>query len=133
MLPTIDHAGSSPERRAPERCDSLLSLRRLLDVARRDGGLEAVAVADDTGCLVAGAGQWQVCEELAAAAPLLPANDTVPTRLDLLSGRLQVRRLTVDGVMVLLCSRGGGEGSDRALGWAADGCSRILRGRGTRA
>ena len=35
----------------------------------------ALAVSDETGCLVAGAGAYAECEELAAAAPLA-ANDT---------------------------------------------------------
>ena len=50
-------------------------------------------------------------------APLIAANDTIPTRLD-------VRRLAVDGFEMFISGRGGDLGP--ALGRVADGCARIL-------
>ena len=127
------------DRRKARSEDSLVALGRLLDGSRRAGGLEAVAIADETGCLVAGAGAFRTCEELAALAPLMApcslgtaeaANDVVPTRLDVLARRIDIRRLTIDGVEVLLCGRGADAGARAsALDHAASGCGRILRER----
>ncbi len=126
LAPRLD----APDRRSQRRGDTLLALSRLLDAARRDGELDAVAISDGSGVLVAGAGRWDACEELAAIAPLepdsLPANDVVPTRLDVMVRRTEVRRLSVDGVEVLLAGAGGGQGRDAALTRAAEGCARIL-------
>jgi hypothetical protein len=118
------------ERRSGSRDETLTSLGRLLDSVRREAEFDAVAVADETGILVAGAGAWGRCEELAAAAPLsLAANDTVPTRVDVLARRMEVRRLMVDGVQVLLCGQGGRGSAPEALARAAAGCARILGSR----
>jgi hypothetical protein len=113
------------ERRGARRGDPLAELSLLLDAARRDGAFRALALADAAGVLVAGAGAHADCEELAALAPLV-ANDTVPTRLDVLARKMEVRRLTIDGVEVLLCGDGGPGG---ALRMTARGCARILASR----
>ncbi len=116
-------------RRGARRDDTLGALGELLDTVRRDGSFRALAVADPTGVLVAGAGAYADCEELAALAPLVErqaANDTVPTRLDVVARKMEVRRLTIDGIEVLLCGQGG-EGD--ALRRAAAGCARILGAR----
>jgi hypothetical protein len=130
---------SGVDRRKARSADALVALGRLLDGSRRAGGLEAVALADETGCLVAGAGAFRTCEELAALAPLLApcplaaneaANDVVPTRLDVLARRMEIRRLTIDGIDVLLCGRGAeDEARASALDHAESGCGRILRER----
>ena len=115
------------ERRVGRRSDVLGALTDLLDAVRRDGELEALALADVSGVLVAGAGAFERCEELAAMAPILSrarvANDTIPTRLDVIARRMEVRRLSIDGIEVLLsASAPAGE----ALRRAAQGCARIL-------
>ncbi len=120
-----------PERRVSRSSDPLTALSRLLDRARRETRIEAVAVADPSGLLVAGAGAAEACDELAAVAPLIargssPANDVVPNRLDVLSRRLEVRRVRIDGVEVLLSCQGEREGRELALERAAAGCQRIL-------
>jgi hypothetical protein len=115
------------ERRQNRSSDALTALSRLLDATRRVAGLEALAVADDTGCLVAGAGPFRLCEELAAHAAVIslqPANDVTPTRLDVLARRTEVRRLALDGIEVLLC--GQGPSPCAALDRAAAGVQRIL-------
>jgi hypothetical protein len=118
--------GGSGERRQARSSDPLVALSRLLDAARRVGRLEALAVADETGLLVAGAGLCQTCEHLASIAPLLAENDSVPTRIDVLARRSEVRRLSVDGIQVLLCGQGDESDRDRGLKHAAEGCERIL-------
>jgi hypothetical protein len=122
----------SADRRRQRSSDALLSLSRLLDAARRLGGLHALAVADPTGVLVAGSGPFRLCEELAAYAPLVlapdPANDIVPTRLDVLARRTEVRRLSIDGVEVLLVAHGNVPHSS-GIEHAIAGCERILNRR----
>lgn len=123
----LERPDGGVERRDGSREETLTSLGRLLDSVRREADFDAVAVADETGVLVAGAGAWARCEELAAVAPLsLAANDTVPTRVDVLARRMEVRRLMVDGVQVLLCGQGGRSSAPEALTRAAAGCARIL-------
>jgi hypothetical protein len=119
------------ERRIQRSSDPLIALSRLLDATRREAEVEAVAVADRAGCLVAGAGAARACEELAAVAPLAldrsdPANDVVPTRLDVLARRLEVRRLCIDGIEVLISCRGERAQAEQALERASAGCRRIL-------
>jgi hypothetical protein len=121
----LESHSPSIERRQARSENTLVALTRLLEGARRAAELEAIAVGDELGLLVAGAGAAELCDELAAVAPLnLAANDTVPTRLDILSRRTEVRRLAVDGFEILISGRGG----DLSLGLsrAADGCARIL-------
>jgi hypothetical protein len=117
------------DRRSSARSDVLGELGELLDAVRRDGALEALAVADSSGVLVAGAGAFGTCEELAAVAPIVlragAANDTVPTRIDVIARHMQVRRLTIDGIEVLLSASGERAAPD-ALARAAAGCARIL-------
>ncbi|HEY4105197.1 MAG TPA: hypothetical protein VGM44_14965 [Polyangiaceae bacterium] len=119
------HDAAQPERRKSRSENTLIALTRLLEATRRSAELEAIAIGDDAGLLVAGAGAAELCDELAAIAPLgLAANDTVPTRMDVLTRRTEVRRLAVDGVEVFISGRGGDPGS--GLGRVAEGCARIL-------
>jgi hypothetical protein len=50
--------------------DTQALLSSLLEVARRRLGVSALALADDQGLLIAGAGRHASCESLAALAPL---------------------------------------------------------------
>ena len=122
---------SAPEERRRRRSeDPITALHYQLSSSRAEAGLEALVLVDDAGCLVAGAGAWPVCEELAAYAPLLArpevANVTVGTRLEALSGEVLVRSVAVDGAEVLLCSRGGTDRREASLARALAGCRRIL-------
>lgn len=75
---------------------------------------------------MAGAGAAELCDELAAIAPLCQtaANDTFPTRWDVLSRPTEVRRLAIDGLQVFISGRGGDLGL--GLSRVAAGCARIL-------
>jgi len=113
------------DRRVSRSDNPITALTRLLEATRHATELEAVAVADDLGLLVAGAGAAELCDELAAIAPLgVAANDTVPTRLDVLSRRTEVRRLSVDGFEMFVSGQGGDLGT--GLARVAEGCARIL-------
>jgi hypothetical protein len=122
----VEHSYLPAERRVDRSDDALTALTRLLESARRDTALDAVAVADESGLLVAGSGAAELCDELAAIAPLArePANDTIPSRLDVLGRSAGVRRLTVDGVEIFVSGRGGD--LSEGLARIAAGCSRIL-------
>lgn len=124
-------AHGAGERRRARSDDVLVALSRLFEAARRDGGLQAVVLADDMGLAIAGAGQAGRCDELAAQAALLsarPGNDTVPCRLDVVARAARIRRLRIDGIEVLLCAEGDGPHDEPVLARAAEGCRRILAG-----
>ena len=104
------------ERRLARSENTQVALTRLLEAARRSSQLEALALGDELGLLVAGAGAADLCDELAAVAPLA-ANDTALTRSD-------VRRLAIDGFEMFVSGRGAE--LDGALSRVAVGCVRIL-------
>lgn len=119
------------ERRRKRSDDPITALHYQLATARAEASFEAVVLVDESGCLVAGAGAWAVCEELAAFAPLLArpglANNLgLGTRVDALSSEAKVRFVEIDGAEVLLCGRGGSGLRDVELERAAAGCRRIL-------
>jgi hypothetical protein len=111
------------ERRHGRSSDTFVSLCRLLDATRRDSGLAAVAVADESGCLVAGSGASKVCEELAAVSTL-PANDPILDELGFGAGKRRVRQLSIDGFEVLISALGDADDTDYLR--LSDGCRRIL-------
>lgn len=119
----MSHRPHQAERRRSRSSDTFASLCRLLDASRRGSGLSALALADATGCLVAGSGSAQVCEELAAVSTL-PANDPILDELGFGAGRRRVRQLVIDGVEVSLSSLGDAREDDYLR--LSDGCRRIL-------
>ncbi len=115
------------ERRRRRSHDPLVALHYQLSEARRRGALDTIVVADGSGVVVAGAGSWAACEELAAFAPLIHGG-TVEA-----SERVTVRSVDVGGDRVLLCARTTSAASDeeksaheQAIKHAALGISRIL-------
>ena len=113
------------ERRQARSENTQVALTRLLEAARRAAALEALALGDELGLLVAGAGAAELCDELAAVAPLFGSADTaLPTHLSVLGRGTEVRRLAVDGCEMFISGRGAG--LDLALGGIANGCHRIL-------
>jgi hypothetical protein len=119
------------ERRTRRSDDTITALHYQLASMRRQGELEALVLVDDSGCLVAGAGAWPTCEELAAYAPLLARpsevrSQVVGSRVAALHRDVLVQPLRVDGVEVLLCGRGGSADRARVVDRAAAGCRRIL-------
>lgn len=131
---------SPDERRRRRSSDPLVALHFQLSTTRARGELDAIVIADASGVVVAGAGSWPVCEELAAYAPLLAEGswgsmtDQVSTRVDALRREVEIRTLSVGGQEILLCARrqrriDGIEAQDAATGFideAAAGISRIL-------
>jgi hypothetical protein len=131
---------SADDRRRKRSADPLVALHYQLSETRSRGELDAIVVADASGVVVAGAGSWPVCEELAAYAPLLAEGswasmtDSVTSRVETLRRDVEVRALMIGGQEVLLCARRqrrgegspAGEGVERDLDQAAAGISRIL-------
>ncbi len=99
------------DRRRRRSTDPLVALHYQLSTARAQSDLDAIVVADLSGVVVAGAGSWPVCEELAAYAPLLAdgawasADDQVSSRLEALRGEVDVTPVAVGEQQVLLCTR----------------------------
>ena len=120
---TMSHSSQETERRHGRSTDTLVSLCRLLDAARRNSGLSAVALADASGCLVAGSGAARLCEELAAISTL-PANDPRLEELGFRGTKPPVRQLLIDGFEVSLSAIGEAEDVDYLR--LSDGCRRIL-------
>jgi len=136
-----DHFGANRRKSMPEHIerrkrrseDPIVALHYQLSTVRRGAEFEAVVLVDDAGCLVAGAGAWPVCQELAAYAPFLAhrqetRSGAVATRATEIARDAHVRSMEIDGTEVLLCALGGG--SAEATSWivrAAAGCRRILR------
>lgn len=119
------------DRRQARSENTQVALTRLLEAARRSAALEALALGDELGLLVAGAGAAELCDELAAVAPLFGSTNTsVPTHLRVLGRGTEVRRLAVDGCEMYISGRG--SGVDQALGGLESGCRRILVEKKTR-
>jgi hypothetical protein len=135
LVPQDATVPASGERRRRRSDDPITALHYQLAHTRAEARLEAVVLVDDSGCLVAGAGAWPLCEELAAFAPLLAdrravASAVVGSRLAAIEPEVFVRPLSLDGVDALLCGRGGEGDGTRAdlIASAANGCRRILVG-----
>jgi hypothetical protein len=127
-MPSISPAA---ERRRRRSDDPITALHYQLSHTRSAGRLEAVVLVDDSGCLVAGAGAWPLCEELAAFAPLFAdrraaGNAVVGSRLAALEAGVFVRPLSLAGGSALLCGRGGDGAHADLIVQALDGCRRIL-------
>lgn len=128
------------DRRQRRSSDPLVALHYQLSSARTRGDLDAIVVADPSGVVVAGAGSWPVCEELAAYAPLLADGDwasmstQVSSRVEALRREVAVRSVSIGGQEVLLCTRQRRraeaveaiEASSREVDAAARGITRIL-------
>ena len=127
------------DRRRKRSDDPLIALHYQLAHARHDGALEAIVLADSSGVVVAGAGSWATCEELAAYAPLLAQGANEPgaspdSRMASLRLEVDVQSMTVDGQEVMLCARGGAlhtqsnaQMRGAMITRAAKGISRILQ------
>jgi hypothetical protein len=123
---------SADDRRRKRSNDPLIALHYQLARARSEGRFDALVVADGSGVVVAGAGAWATCEELAAYAPLLAQGQWTEPGLDDTSRvaelrcEVDIQPVDVDGQTVLLCARGGPRRTGD-MDRAAAGVARILR------
>jgi hypothetical protein len=99
------------DRRRRRSSDPLVALHYQLSSTRARGDLDAIVVADPSGVVVAGAGSWPVCEELAAYAPFFADGDwasltsAVSSRVEALRREVEVRSVSIGNQQVLLCAR----------------------------
>jgi len=118
------------DRRRRRSGDPLIALHYQLSQARTAGALDAIVVTDASGVLVAAAGSWATCEELAAYAPLLlraaTEGDSDPSRVEVLREETAVTTFEVDDQEMLVCVRGGDERVTKLVS-AASAAARILR------
>jgi hypothetical protein len=134
-MSTESLASSATDRRKKRSSDPLVALHYQLSLARSEGELETIVLADPSGVVVAGAGSWAACEELAAYAPLLMQDEvrlatdqaSARSRVDEMRAEVTVRSVDVDGSSVLLCLRGGGETVTVQADFIAASVKRILR------
>lgn len=128
----MNEKADSQERRRRRSHDPLVALHYQLSHARSEGELDAIVVADASGLVVAGAGAWAVCEELAAYAPFLAAKDQgqsedgLSARIEALRGTVDVETIELGSQEVLICALGG-RARKESLRSAALGVDRILR------
>ncbi|HEV8551023.1 MAG TPA: hypothetical protein VGQ57_18375 [Polyangiaceae bacterium] len=118
------------DRRRDRTRNALDALTRLVEASRRRSGVEAVTVSDPSGLLLAGSGAHRLCEELAAWAPVMARgadNDTVPSSLDSFEGRMRLRRLSIDGLEMVVTFCGARDEHSSELEAVSAGCTRILR------
>ena len=131
--PNTAAAAATHDRRRRRSEDPITALHYQLSFARAEADLEALVLVDDSGCLVAGAGAWPLCEELAAYAPLLAhpsaiQNDSVGSSLAAMARETEIRTMLIDGVEAMICGRGRSAARGASIARAAAGCRRILGG-----
>lgn len=114
------------ERRIRRSDDPMTALHYQLAFARQEASLEAIVLADSSGCLVAGAGAWPTCEELAAYAPLIATRASAPkaSRVATIAEDAEAHSFSVSGAEVILCVRGPAQAE--LMTRVAAGCRRIL-------
>lgn len=127
------------DRRERRSSNSATALRFQLESTLRQGKLAALALTDESGTLIAYAGDQAVCAELGAIAPVVahgwPA-DFAPVPVQVASSSAPPRTITKDDVSVralecfgeslFLASLGGGVARDALLAHSARGVHRIL-------
>jgi hypothetical protein len=122
-LAKIRPMSTMTDRRQNRSADPLVALHYHLASARARDNLDAMVLADGSGIVVAGAGSWAMCEEIAAYAPLLAGSRSA--RIEAIRDAVMVQPLAYSSGPVFLCARGGA--SEESLKSTAEGVVRILR------
>lgn len=110
-------------RRSEERGNALC---HQLERTRKRGKLEALALTDRNGLLMAWAGESEVCEELGAVAPLIARGAPVSLETYADEEEVTVRAIECFGEPLFLASIGGNMSRDAVLAHSARGIRRIL-------
>lgn len=110
------------ERRVRRSADPAEALSWWLEASRLRNKLKNLALADDLGTLVSGAGSARECDELAAWAPLVAERKHAggPDALPPVTG------VKLPGFDAYVCTEGEPERHGEVLGQVAAGCARIL-------
>ncbi len=116
------------ERRRRRSSHAAQAVRYQLEAVRDRGDFPALVLADDQGLVVAAAGDPELCEELAAHAPLIARATISRSRMTprLRGAEVEVRPLHLpEGLLHLACV-GGPAARDALLDHSARGVQRIL-------
>jgi hypothetical protein len=116
------------ERRRRRSIDRQTALRYQLEHSREVGGIEAMALGDATGLMVAFSGDPAVCAEMAAIAPVMGRVALGARSSPLLRGTdMSVRAVRLFGQELFLVTAGGGVARDAIVETCARGMERILK------
>lgn len=124
---TIAYRAAISERRTRRSEHHDLALRYQLESTRTRGRMSALALTDNSGLLLAWAGEDQVCEELGAVAPMIVQGWPPELERGTLSrDDISVRAIECFGEQLYLASLGGGVAREALLAHSARGIHRIL-------
>ena len=116
------------DRRRRRSPDPLVALHYQLSQARRDAALDTLVVADGSGVVVAGAGSWASCEELAAFAPLMfEGAMSSDSRVSIRSVNVGIGRVLLAAKIVESESDEAKTAREHAMKRAEQGITRILQ------
>jgi hypothetical protein len=124
MTMELPMSSSASDRRTRRSQSHTTALRFQLESTMQKGRMDALALVDQRGLLVAWAGKDDVCEELGALAPAVAqrtSKQTEPTKDD-----MAVRAIDWFGEPMYLAALGGGVARDALLSHSAKGIHRIL-------
>ena len=116
------------ERRSKRSNDPLVALHYQLAHTRSQASLDTIVVADDSGVVVAGAGTWAACEELAAMAPFLADESSSSERLGTLQAETITRKIQLgsSGLILVGKRRKGTPVTENVIDRVSEGITRIL-------
>jgi hypothetical protein len=114
------------DRRARRSEEHSTALRYQLERTKQRGQLDALALTDRNGLLVAWAGENEVCEELGAVAPLIARGAPVSLQSCDSEDEVVVRAIECFGEPLFLASIGGNMAREALLSHSARGIRRIL-------
>jgi len=127
----MDADTRATDRRRARSSDPHEALALQLSYVRSEANLNALVLASHDGLPIAGAGDQQLCSQLAAVAPLLSGGDAA-SAADIRHGLLFVREVYFEGTPLYLASCGDDVYDsapaevDRWLIEATEGVTRIL-------
>lgn len=117
---------TTTERRRVRSPYTALALRHQLDACRRDGGMEAMVIADADGLPLACSGDRDTCDELAARLALRVRGASAPG-LRVVAGGENLVSFAVAGHHLVLGAAGGTEGARQVqLSRGLEAARRIL-------
>lgn len=121
------------ERRRTRSADPLLALRHQLAACCGDGGVTAMAVADDDGVTLAEAGALEVCREVVRKVAAVAARVQAIEWTVLGGGRpweVSMRKFVTERGELVVCAIGGSAVTRQgAIARAAAGMTRIVAAR----
>jgi len=121
----MDHSQQERRSRRSDECGT--ALRFQLESVQQRGSIEALALSDKYGLLVAWAGEQDLCQELAALAPIMAHCPTGSLEVSGTDGEdVSVRSIEYFGQKLYLACLGGDRGIDHLLAGSIKGIHRIL-------